>query len=226
MLALYIPILPEHIWKGADPENLGGFKNWPLVGSGPFRVAELEKGKWIRLAANRDYPRELGGPPTIDELYFVISQNTDAMIQDYKAGDLDAIVNWPATYYKILKSLPGTTAVAAPAIGFHELGFNCWASPKSKGDPLLRRRRRPPGDRVGHRQDRINAASMAGLAVPGTSLISPVQGLWHWEVPAGQTRRLRSRRRPSRSSRTPATPTATATACARTPRARSSTSAW
>ncbi len=138
MLALYIPILPEHIWKRADPENLGGFKNWPMVGSGPFRVAELEKGKWIRIEANQDYPQELGGPPTIDEVYFVISQNTDSMIQDYKAGNLDAIVNWPATYYKILKSLPGTTAVAAPAIGFHELGFNCWASPKSKGNPLLR----------------------------------------------------------------------------------------
>ncbi|MCX6371860.1 MAG: ABC transporter substrate-binding protein [Actinobacteria bacterium] len=187
MLALYIPILPEHIWKRADPQNLGGFKNWPLVGSGPFRVAELEKGKWMRLAANPDYPRELGGPPTIDEVYFVIDPNADAMIQDYKTGELDAIVNWPATYYKILKSLPGTTAVAAPAIGFHELGFNCWASPKSKGDPLLLdvAVRQAIGWAID--KDRINAASMAGLAVPGTSLISPAQGLWHWEVPAGQT---------------------------------------
>jgi len=186
MLALSIPILPEHIWQKADPENLGGFKNWPMVGSGPFRVAQLEKGKWIMIAANKDYPWELGGPPTIDEVYFVISQNTDSMIQDYKAGNLDGIVNWPATYYKILKSLPGTTAVAAPAIGFHELGFNCWASPKSKGDPLLRdvAVRQAIGWAID--KDRINTTSMAGLAVPGTSLISPVQGLWHWQVPAGQ----------------------------------------
>jgi peptide/nickel transport system substrate-binding protein len=186
MLALAIPILPEHIWKNADPQNLGGFKNWPMVGSGPFRVAELEKGKWIMLAANKDYPQELGGPPTIDELSFVLSQNPDAMIQDYKAGDLDGIVGWPATYHKVLKSLPGTTAVAAPAIGFHELGFNCWASPKSNGDPLLRdvALRQAIGWAID--KDRINATSMAGLAVPGTSLISPVQGLWHWQVPAGQ----------------------------------------
>ena len=187
MLALYIPILPEHIWKQADPENLGGFKNWPMVGSGPFRVAELEKSKWIRIAANRHYPQELGGPPTVDDVYFVISQNTDSMIQDYKAGNLDGIVNWPATYYKILQSLPGTTAVAAPAIGFHELGFNCWASPKSKGDPLLRDVAVRQAIAWALDKDRINATSMAGLAVPGTSLISPVQGLWHWQVPAGQT---------------------------------------
>jgi peptide/nickel transport system substrate-binding protein len=186
MLALYIPILPEHIWKKADPENLGGFKNWPLVGSGPFRVAELEKGKWIRIDANPDYPRELGGPPTVDQVFFVISQNTDSLIQDYKAGNLDAIVNWPATYYKILKSLPGTTAVAAPAIGFHELGFNCWASPKSKGDPLLRDVSVRQAISWAIDRDRINATSMAGLAVPGTALISPVQGIWHWQVPAGQ----------------------------------------
>ena len=186
MLALFIPILPEHIWKKADPENLGGFKNWPMVGSGPFRVAQLEKRKWIRLAANHDYPQELGGPPTIDEVYFVISKNTDSMIQDYKAGNLDAIVDWPATYQKVLAQVPGTTAVAAPAIGFHELGFNCWASPKSRGNPLLRDVAVRQAIALAIDKDRINATSMAGLAVPGTSLISPVQRLWHWQVPAGQ----------------------------------------
>ncbi len=185
MLALSIPILPEHIWKKADPGNLGGFKNWPMVGSGPFKVAELEKSKWIRIDANRDYPLELGGPPAIDAVYFVISEDAESMIQDYKAGDLDGIVDWPATYLKILKSLPGTTAVAAPAIGFHELGFNCWASPKSKGDPLLRDVAVRQAIAWAIDKDKINATSMAGLAVPGTSLISPVQGLWHWRVPAG-----------------------------------------
>ena len=185
MLALSIPILPEHIWKNADPENLGGFKNWPMVGSGPFRVAELEKGKWIRLAANRDYPRELGGPPAIDEVYFVSSQNPDSMIQDYEAGNLDGIVDWPATYYKILRSLPGTTVVAAPAVGFHELGFNCWASPDSQGDPLLRDVAVRQAIAWAIDRDRINAASMESLAVPGASLVSPVQGFWQWQVPVG-----------------------------------------
>ena len=186
MLALYIPVLPQHIWKEADPENLGGFKNWPMVGSGPFKVAELEKGKWIRLAASQTYPQELGGPPTIDDVYFVINQNADAMIQDYKAGSLDAIVDWPAPYFKILKSLPGTTVVAAPGIGFHELGFNCGADLRSKGNPLLRDVAVRQAISWALDKDKINATAMAGLAVPGTSLISPVQGLWHWTVPSGQ----------------------------------------
>ena len=187
MLALYIPILPEHIWKKADPENLGGFKNWPMVGSGPFRVAELEKGKWIKLAANQDYPQELGGPPTIDEVYFVISQNTDSMIQDYKAGNLDGIVNWPATLLQdpqepARHDRGGGAGHRLPRAGLQLLG-----QPQVQGRPAAARRRacaRP--SRWAIDKDRINATSMAGLAVPGTSLISPVQGLWHWQVPAGQ----------------------------------------
>ena len=161
----------------------------PFVGSGPFRVAELQKSKWVKLEANPDYPEELGGPPTLDEVYFVISQNTDSMIEDYKAGGLDAIVDFPATYEKVLAELPGTTTVAAPAVGFHELGFNCWKSPKSKGNPLLRD---PVIRQAVHwaiDKQKIVATSMAGLAEPGTSLISTAQGDWHWEVPeAGQYR--------------------------------------
>lgn len=189
MLALYIPILPEHVWEKVDPDHLDRFRNMPFVGSGPFRVTEVEKGKWVRLEANREYPDELGGSPRLDELYFVISENTDAMIEDYKAGSLDAVVDFPATYMKVLAGLPGTTTVAAPAVGFHELGFNCWRSPKSKGNPLLRDSVIRQAVHWAIDKEKIVATSVAGLAEPGTSLISVAQGDWHWEVPeAGQYR--------------------------------------
>jgi peptide/nickel transport system substrate-binding protein len=189
MLALYIPILPRHVWEKVDPDHLDAYDNMPFVGSGPFRVAELEKSKWVRLEANAEYPRELGGAPTLDEVYFVISQNTDAMIEDYKAGGLDAVIDFPATYQKVLAKSRGTTAVAAQAVGFHELGFNCWRSARSKGNPLLRD---PVIRQAVHwaiDKQKIVATSMAGLAEPGTSLISTAQGDWHWDVPeAGQYR--------------------------------------
>lgn len=186
MLALYIPILPEHIWKKADPENLDSFQNTPFVGSGPFRVAELKKSKWVKLEANPDYPEELGGAPTIDEIYYVISQNTDSMIEDFKAGTLDAVVDFPATYEKVLAGVPGAAAVASPAIGFHELAFNCWTSPKSKGNPLLRDGAIRQAVHWAIDKDAINATAMAGQAVPGTSVISPAQDVWHWEVPEAE----------------------------------------
>ena len=186
MLALYIPILPEHIWKKADPENLDSFQNTPFVGSGPFRVAELKKSKWVKLEANPDYPEELGGAPTIDEIYYVISQNTDSMIEDFKAGTLDAVVDFPATYEKVLAGVPGAAAVASPAIGFHELAFNCWTSSKSKGNPLLRNGAIRQAVHWAIDKDAINATAMAGQAVPGTSVISPAQDVWHWEVPEAE----------------------------------------
>jgi len=183
VLALYIPILPEHVWKRADPNNLGSFKNWPFVGSGPFQVTELKKSKWVKLEANKQYPQELGGAPTLDEVYYVISQNTDSMIEDYRAGNVDAVVDFPATYEKVLGGIPGATAVASPAIGFHELAFNCWSSPKSKGNSLLRDAAIRQAVHWAIDKKSINATSMAGLAVPGTSVISPAQDIWHWKVP-------------------------------------------
>ncbi len=125
MLALYIPILPEHVWKDVADDDLENYKNIPLVGSGPFVLDEVKKDKWVKLVPNPDYPEELGGPPKLDEFWYIFSQNMDSMVQDYKAGNLEAIVDWPASYYEDLKSMAGTTVSKAPAIGFVELGFNC-----------------------------------------------------------------------------------------------------
>ena len=79
--------------------------------------------------------------------------------------------------------MPGTHTVAAPAVGFHELGFNCWDSPRSKGNPLLRDAsiRRAIHWAIDKRQ--IAETAMAGLVEPATSLISTAQADWHWEVP-------------------------------------------
>jgi len=186
MLALYVPILPEHIWKKVDPDRLETFRNMPFVGSGPFRLTELKKGKWVKLEPNPDYPAALGGPPAVDAVYFVIYQNADSMIEDFKAGALDAVVDFPATYEKVLDKLPGVNAVAAPAVGFHELGFNCWNDPRSKGNPLLRDVAIRQAIHWAIDKEAIVQTAMAGLAVPGTSLISPVQGIWHWDVPEEQ----------------------------------------
>ena len=152
MLALYIPILPEHIWSKVDPEKLDYFKNMPMVCSGPFRVTEVKKSHWVTLEANPGYPQALGGPPHVQTVRFEIYQTPETMVADYKAGNLDSISSFTALDYKTLKAMPGTTVDAGPSIGFHQLSFNCWDSPKSKGNPLTRDVERPPGGRVGDRQ--------------------------------------------------------------------------
>jgi peptide/nickel transport system substrate-binding protein len=186
MLALYIPILPEHVWKNVADDDLENFKNIPLVGSGPFVLDEVKKDKWIKLVPNPDYPEDLGGPPKLDEFWYVISQNMDSVVQDYKAGNLDAIVDWPASYYEDLKAQPGTTVSKAPAIGFVEIGFNCWDDPKSRGNPLLLDVAIRQAVNYAIDKQSIVDTSMGGLAPAGTSLFSTVQDVWHYEVPEDQ----------------------------------------
>jgi peptide/nickel transport system substrate-binding protein len=184
MLALAIPILPEHIWAKVDPDRLDEFGNLPFVGSGPFRVESVEKGVRVRLAANPDYPVALGGAPSLDSVTFVAGDDADTLVDLYRSGELDAVVDFPATYERLYAGMPGTATVASPAIGFHELGFNCWQSARSKGNPLLRDPsiRRAVHWAVDKRQ--IAATAMAGLAEPATSLLSPAQAEWRWDVPA------------------------------------------
>jgi peptide/nickel transport system substrate-binding protein len=186
MLALYIPILPEHIWDKVATKNLATFTNLPFVGSGPFTVAAVKSKNYVKLVKNPYYKAGFGVEPRIDAVYFVIYQTADGLIQDYKAGNLDGAVDIPASYYRILAGVPGTKTVAAPAIGFHELGFNCWSDPKSKGDPLLRDVRIRQAVNWAIDKDKITKLAMDGLAQPATTILSPVVAFWRYDVPADQ----------------------------------------
>ena len=188
MLALYVPILPEHIWQGVTAKTMETVKNVPMVSSGPFHVAQVKKGSFVRLEKNLYYGQGFGADqePAVDEILFEITTNVDSMLQDFKAGRLDAILAIPASYVSRLKNEPGTTAVATPAIGFNELVFNCYDSPKSKGNPLLLDVRIRQAVNWAIDKNRIVQSAMAGMADVGTSLLSPVQAYWHWNVPADQ----------------------------------------
>ena len=89
-------------------------------------------------------------------------------------------------FYRTLKGVPGSTSVAAPGLGFHELGFNCWNSPKSKGNPLLRDVRIRQAVNWAIDKQAIAAIAMDGLAPAGTSLLSPVDTFFHWNVPPAE----------------------------------------
>ena len=114
MLALYIPILPQHVWSKVDPEKLDYFKNMPMVCSGPFRVTEVKKSHWVTLQANPDYPQALGGPAHVQTVRFEIYQTPETMVADYKAGILDSISSFTALDYRALKTMPGTVVDAGP----------------------------------------------------------------------------------------------------------------
>jgi len=183
MLALYVPILPEHIWSKIPAKSLTTLKDVPKVGSGPFMFDQVVKSKYVSMKANKKY---FGGAPTIDELYFMIYQDSDGLVQDYKAGNLDVAVVESPSYLRSLQNVKGSKTVAADRIGFHELGFNCYQSPKSKGNPLLLDAHIRQAVHWAIDKQKIDQQAMDGKAVVGTSVISPAAGDWHWNPPAGQ----------------------------------------
>ena len=113
--------------------------------------------------------------------YFDIYQNPDSMVQDYKAGNLDAILDCPASYSGGSRREPGTTTVGGAGHRLPRARLQLLDSPKSKGNPLLLdvpSARPCTGPSTRRRSSHV---AMAGLAEPGTSLLSPVQRHWHWE---------------------------------------------
>lgn len=186
MTALYVPILPEHIWSKVPDPKVESYANVPMVSSGPFQVTEVQNGKFVKLVRNPYYKDGFGVEPTVDEVLFEIYQTQDSLVADYKAGNLDAAIELDPGFYRSLKGVSGSTSVAAPGLGFHELGFNCWNSPKSKGNPLLRDVRIRQAVNWAIDKQAIAAIAMDGLAPAGTSLLSPVDTFFHWNVPPAE----------------------------------------
>ncbi len=191
MLALWIPILPEHIWSKVSPKAVeNSYKNSPpIIGSGPFQCVEWKKGTYVKMEA---YDKYWKGAPKIDEVIFQTYQNQDTMAQDLKAGNLDAAWNVPSAQLEQLEDDPNLSAITGQLPGFDELGFNCADKsvyPQSTGhpvltDPAFRRALQWAIDK-----DKLVEIGYSGQARAADTIVQSdfyAQGSdYHWEPPAG-----------------------------------------
>jgi peptide/nickel transport system substrate-binding protein len=183
MLALYIPILPEHLWSKINGKKVESLSDLPTVGSGPFVFDEVKPGHYVKMTQN---PYYWGPKPAVKTVLFNVYQDESSLVNDYKAGNLDVALFQLPTSLTAVAQVPGSKSVSVPAVGFHYLGMNCYDSPKSKGDPLLLDNR--VRQAIGWAIDResIDKATMGGVAQVGTSVMSPAMGDWYWQPPADQ----------------------------------------
>ncbi len=186
LTALYVPILPEHIWSKVPDSKVQTWSNVPMVSSGPFQVAEVQNGKFVKLTRNPYYKDGFGKEPAVDVVLFDMYQGQDSLVDDYKVGNLDAAIELIPGFYRTLKNMPGSTLVAAPALGFHELGMNSYKNAKSKGNPLLLDVHVRQAIDYAIDKKAIVTTAMDGLAPVASSLLSPVQEYYRWAVPAAQ----------------------------------------
>jgi peptide/nickel transport system substrate-binding protein len=196
MLYVIVYIIPEHLWRDVPVKALErSFKNeTPIVGSGPFQVAEFKKGSFTRLVRNPGYWGDDvpgWGRPGVDELIFQAYQNPDTMTQDLRGGTLDAAQGIPAAQFSALKGDSSLKAIAYNFINWDYVDFNCYESPESGGNPVLR----DPAFRVAldyaFDRERIVQVVYNGRATPGYTMLT--SDTWrdpdfHWEPQAGVKR--------------------------------------
>lgn len=172
MLRMWVPILPEHIWSKVKPNAATKtYQNKPpIIGSGPFQVVEFQQDKFVRLQAYKDY---WGGAPKIDELIFQIYENPQNMANELRTGAIQGALGVPTAQFAALSDAAGITTNKAVSWTFNELGFNCYDSPNSLGNPVLRdpQFRRALQWAVDRQQ--ICSTAWQGYAVPGSTVIVP-----------------------------------------------------
>jgi len=193
MLALPVPILPQHIWQSIDPDKASasrGAAPLPTVGTGAFRVVEYKQDGYARLTANKQYWR---GAPHIDEIVFSVYQNVDTMYQELLSGALQAAIELPYAVYKPLQGNKDFLVVAAnPYRASSTFGFNCYTGAASNGAPECRDQRFRWALNFAIDRERIAAIAFNGLAQPASTIL-PANYYhdpdWHWEPTASQAAR-------------------------------------
>jgi peptide/nickel transport system substrate-binding protein len=182
MLAMLVPILPEHVWSKVPGEAAEStYQNEPpIVGTGPFQVIDFKPERYLRLVANKDY---WGGGPKIDELIIQIYTNPQTMTLDLQSGAIDGAVNVPTAQFGALKDVPGITLNEGTAWTFTALQLNCYDSPDSLGNPVLRDAKFRRALQYAVDRERVVDVAMQGYAAVGSTFMVPYSG-YHWEPPA------------------------------------------
>jgi peptide/nickel transport system substrate-binding protein len=191
LIRMWIPILPEHIWRDVPQKVVGDtYENKPpIVGSGPFQCVEFSKGHYAKMERN---PLYWGPKPKIDEIVFETYQNADNMASDLEAGRIDVAWGLPAARFQQMKAKDGSGSLTLTAYStrmFNYLGMNCYQSKWSMGAPALRdvKFRQALNWAIDRKQ--LTDVAEYGFAVPADTLLTGVKYGdvdYHYEVTADQ----------------------------------------
>ena len=167
-------ILPQHIWKDipdnvADVDDVLNFANENPVGSGPFRFDYWDRGKELKVSANKEHFHA----PKCAGIIRVTYGSHDAMAAAIEAGECDRTryILKPALVQDLDK-VQGCVGKGYASHGFYDLAYN------HRRGPLQDRAFRAAMDLVIPR-DVIRDVVMSGFAENGGSVIAPANKFWH-----------------------------------------------
>ena len=83
-------IMPEHIWKDQTPVSgeLSQFQG--MIGTGAYKLAEVEPSQFYRFEANPDYFR---GEPVVPEIIAKIVKDRTQQFNQLRSGEADAVLS-------------------------------------------------------------------------------------------------------------------------------------
>ena len=165
-------------------EELQNFPNDQPMGTGPYILNKFDKDNGVVLLdANKNYSDDVS---KISSIVFQTFDNSDAMVQAFKVGDIDMLTGVPASAYETVKSFENVKATSIENTYFYELIVNSVDpnhDPAPTGNPALA----DPAVRLAmayaiNKQDLVDIV-MQGLAAPAESIIAPAMGGGFWHNP-------------------------------------------
>jgi peptide/nickel transport system substrate-binding protein len=192
ILQTYLPILPKHIWGKETYKTIGDAKfEAPLVGSGPYTVAEWNTGQYVRFVRN---PRYVGTQGYEDEIVIQFFKSEDTMVQALKAGEIDYARDPNPDQLKALQATAGTQTVVGAANGWTQLAFNTYGTGTGKtikgGGPSTQALLDPAfRDALGYAVDKKMLVDrvLGGFGDVGTTIVPPVLNQFHVEPTTPRT---------------------------------------
>lgn len=105
------PILPKHLYKGADVQK--NDYNLKPIGTGPYKFAEYVKGDKVRLVRNDKYFKP--NLPYADEVIFRVIPQESSLLLALEQGEVDYASSVPGPDVEWLQSSSTVKLVKAPA---------------------------------------------------------------------------------------------------------------
>ena len=134
MTATAIPIVPKHIWQNVtDPAT---YNDYPLVGSGPFKITDYKEGQYIELEKNPNFFRR-SWIPKVDKVIINFYSDVPSAAQALRAGDIDAVApTITPTDAEQMKNNININVNVAPGVLYYYMAFNVY--PGGQGNPTLK----------------------------------------------------------------------------------------
>ncbi len=197
----WVYIAPEHLWSDSSCNDINKapfFENdKPMVGSGPFQLTDWNKGQDWTMTANPNY---WAGAPHISQFKVVLYDNSEAMVNALKQGEIDYTNLGSVDLFNDLQSEAGANGITThvgPAVTFGQMSFNmcdptspdaapyCQKNPGT-GNPALR----DPAVRTAiswaiDRQTIVDKL-LAGYGEVGTTIVPPFSTFYHYQPTADE----------------------------------------